>query len=167
MIIHAKDAGGALIESGSNRRLDWFGNGIMPYTTPYAVNYVSINPKDVDANVEFSATEQQVIPRANGIMLVDFSTHKNVMILFNLTLPNGDVVPMAATAQDENGQFIGYVVQGGVLFAGRLTEPKGRLTVQWGPNLAEQCRFDYAVDLSENNLTQAKTYDVVCEPLGE
>lgn len=166
-IIHAKDGQGAVIESGSNRKIDYFGNGIVPYTTPYAVNYVSIDPKEVDANVEFSATEQQIVPRANSINLIDFSTHKNVMILFNLTLPNGDVVPMAATAQDTSGQFIGYVVQGGVLYAGRLTEPKGTLEVQWGPNLSEQCRFNYQVDLSEETATQAKTYDAICTPLSE
>lgn len=166
-IIHAKDAKGAIIESGSNRKIDYFGNGIVPYTTPYSVNYISIDPKEVESNIEFSATEEQVVPRANSINLVDFSTHKNVMVLFNLTQPNGDVVPMAATAEDSKGQFIGYVVQGGVLFAGRLTEPKGTLSVQWGPNLSEQCKFDYNVDLSEDKANQAQTYDAVCVPLGE
>lgn len=167
VIIHAKDAKGARIESGSNRKIDYFGNGIMPYTTPYAVNYVSIDPKEVDANVEFSSTEQQVVPRANSINLVDFDTHRSVMILFNLSLPNGESVPIAAVAKDEKGQFVGDVVQGGVLFAGRLTEPTGKLTVQWGPNLSEQCQLDYQVDLSEENAIQTKTYDKVCMPLAK
>lgn len=161
-IIHAKDGKGALISSGSNRRIDYFGNGIVPYTTPYAVNYVSIDPKDVEANVEFSATEAQIVPRANSINLVDFTTHKNVMVLFNLEQGNGEPVPMAATAYDEANQFIGYVVQGGVLFAGRLTKEKGRLNVQWGPNSSERCGFDYEVDLETGSATQAKSYEAVC-----
>ncbi|HHF6896211.1 TPA: hypothetical protein ACPQJZ_000656 [Haemophilus influenzae] len=34
------------------------------------------------------------------------------MVLFNLTLSNGEPVPMASTAQDSEGAFVGDVVQG-------------------------------------------------------
>lgn len=46
------------------------------------------------------------------------------MVLFNLTLSNGEPVPMASTAQDSEGAFVGDVVQGGVLFANKLTRQK-------------------------------------------
>lgn len=163
-IIHAKEGRGAGIESG-NGSLDYFGNGIVPYVSPYSINYIGIDPKGAQENVDFEATETQIIPRANSIHLVDFSTHKNTMILFNLSLPSHEIVPMTATAQDEKGQFVGYVGQGGMLFAERLTRSEGRLNVKWGQNLADQCEFDYRVDLSGNNKLQAKTYDVLCTPV--
>ena len=163
-IVRAKDASGALIQ-GNNQRIDYFGNGIIPYTMPYSINYVRIDPKDISGNIEFNATEQQIIPRANAINLVEFSTHKNVMVLFNLTQSNGENVPMAATAQDDKGNFVGYVVQGGMLFAGQLQQEKGRLTVNWGPNHNEQCYFDYQVKLENLDSLEAQTYDARCLPI--
>ncbi len=159
-IIHAKDAAGAKVESGANVSLDYFGNAVMPYTSPYEINYIGINPSDAEANVEFEATERQIIPRANSISLVNFRTGKNTMVLFNLTLPNGEPVPMASTAQDSEGVFVGDVVQGGVLFANKLTQPKGELIVKWGERESEQCRFHYQVDLDN---AQIQSQDIQCK----
>ncbi|EFA29105.1 usher protein, partial [Haemophilus influenzae HK1212] len=36
-IIHAKDAAGAKVESGANVSLDYFGNAVVPYTSPYEI----------------------------------------------------------------------------------------------------------------------------------
>ncbi|EFA28228.1 usher protein [Haemophilus influenzae HK1212] len=48
-IIHAKDAAGAKVESGANVSLDYFGNAVVPYTSPYEINYYfSTKLLDVD-----------------------------------------------------------------------------------------------------------------------
>ncbi|HHS0406776.1 TPA: FimD/PapC C-terminal domain-containing protein, partial [Haemophilus influenzae] len=91
---------------------------------------------------------------------VNFRTGKNTMVLFNLTLPNGEPVPMASTAQDSEGAFVGDVVQGGVLFAGKLTRPQGELRVKWGERKSEQCRFHYQVDLDNKQL---QSQDIQCK----
>ncbi|MCX1849101.1 fimbria/pilus outer membrane usher protein, partial [Escherichia coli] len=63
-IIHAEGAQGAVINNASGSRLDFWGNGIVPYVTPYEKNQISIDPSNLDLNVELSATEQEIIPRA-------------------------------------------------------------------------------------------------------
>lgn len=39
---------------------------------------------------------------------------------------------MATEAKDDKGNLVGYVGQGGVLFANNLTKAKGTLAVSWG-----------------------------------
>lgn len=161
-IIHAKGARGALVTAtGQGQTLDYFGNAIVPYTSPYSINYIGIDPTNLPVNMEFSATEQQIVPRANSIRVVNFDTQKSTMVLFNVTAPNGVILPMGAEAKDQNGQVVGYVGQGGVLFANNLTENRGALSVAWGLAQSEQCRFDYQVNL-DNETEEMQVYEVRC-----
>ncbi|PRM15882.1 Outer membrane usher protein HtrE precursor [Haemophilus influenzae] len=162
-IIHAKGARGALVTAtGSGQRLDYFGNAIVPYTSPYSLNYIGIEPTDAPANIEFNSTEQQIVPRANSINVIDFGAKKNTMVLFNVTAPSGVILPMAAEAKDEKGNVVGYVGQGGVLFANHLTQSKGTLSVAWGSHHSDQCRFDYRVNL-DDEAEEMQIYDVKCQ----
>lgn len=162
-IIHAKGAKGALVTAtGSGQRLDYFGNAVVPYTSPYTLNYIGIDPTDLPANMEFGSTEQQIVPRANSINVVNFNAQKTTMVLFNITSKNGVILPMAAEAKDEQGNVVGYVGQGGVLFANNLTEEKGTLSVVWGKGQNEQCRFNYRARL-DNEAEEMQVYDVKCE----
>lgn len=162
-IIHAKDAQGALVTAtGTGQTLDYFGNAIVPYTSPYSINYIGIDPTNLPANMEFGSTEQQIVPRANSINVVNFNAQKTTMVLFNVTTKNGVILPMAAEAKDEQGNVVGYVGQGGVLFANNLTEEKGTLSVAWGIGQSEQCRFDYQVKL-DNEAEEMQIYDVGCK----
>lgn len=163
VIIHAKGGHGALVNStGQGQTLDYFGNAIVPYSTPYSVNYIGIDPSVLPLNIEFSSTEQQIVPRANSINLVKFNARYNKMILFKLRHVQGTALPMAAEAKDEQGHVVGYIGQGGLLFANDLNKEKGRITVVWGANQADQCHFDYHVKLNKDD-TQMKNYDAVCE----
>lgn len=68
-------------------------------------------------NVELSATEQEIIPRANSTTLVNFTTQSGEAMLFDIRMPDGSIPPMASEAIDAQGKSVGYVVQGGRLFA--------------------------------------------------
>ncbi|MDM3758780.1 fimbria/pilus outer membrane usher protein, partial [Proteus mirabilis] len=88
-IIHAKGAQGAVINNAPGSRLDFWGNGIVPYVTPYEKNQISIDPANLDLNVELSATEQEIIPRANSATLVTFNTQTGRSLLFDIRMPDG------------------------------------------------------------------------------
>lgn len=141
-IIHAKGASGAKVNNSSGTTLDWFGNGIVPYLSPYQKNYVSLDPNNLPENVEVEATGQEVIPRANSVSLVKFATKTGEYRLFDISLADGSTPPLAAEVFDEQDQHIGYVVQGGQLFVQGVA-PKGKLNVIWGASAAEQCSFNY------------------------
>ena len=162
MIIHAKDAAGALVtNTGQGQTLDYFGNAIVPYSTPYSINYAGIDPTNLPINVEFSATEKQVIPRANSISVVNFDSRINTMVLFKLRDQDGLILPMSAEAKDDVGNIVGYIAQGGILFANNLSKEKGKITVMWGMDSKAQCHFDYVVKLDKKS-TEMKQIDAIC-----
>ncbi|EFA27912.1 fimbrial usher protein [Haemophilus influenzae HK1212] len=84
------------------------------------------------------------------------------MVLFNVATPKGVILPMATEAKDDKGNLVGYVGQGGVLFANNLTKAKGTLAVSWGLGKNEQCYFDYQVNLDNESETM-QIYDVKCK----
>lgn len=162
-IIHARGAEGARVSGTSGTKIDRFGNAIVPYLSPYESNTVSIDPEGIPLNVELSATQQEVIPRANSAVLVNFEAKRNAMILFDITLADGSVPPMATEAVDEQGRSIGYVVQGGRLFASNLTDTQGKLTIRWGEGNSASCAFEYNLpDLNQENIKDIKIYNAVC-----
>ncbi|MDO4698666.1 MAG: fimbria/pilus outer membrane usher protein [Pasteurellaceae bacterium] len=141
-IIHAKGATGAKINNSNGAYLDWFGNGIVPFIAPYQTNYVGIDPTPVADNVEVEATGREIIPRANSAVLVTLKTKSGAMALFDVSLANGDVPPLAADVFDQQHNHVGYVVQGGRVFV-RGVEQRGTLKVIWGSGEREQCQFHY------------------------
>ncbi|MGX2974181.1 fimbria/pilus outer membrane usher protein [Ursidibacter arcticus] len=161
-IVRAKGASGAKINGLYNQQIDMFGNGIMPYLSAYERNYVSINPEELPINVEFSATQKEVIPKAYTAMLVKFETSINPMVLFAVQTDNNQPIPLGAEAFDEDNHLVGYVVQGGQLFASKLDKPKGNITIRWEPTKAGMCTFYY--ELSTLAVSEElKTYNVQCK----
>ena len=151
-IIHAKGARGAVINNAPGNRLDYWGNGIVPYVTPYEKNRISIDPSNLPVDMELSATEQEIIPRANSTTLVTFSTQTGNTLLFNVRLANGDVPPIAAEAFNELGASVGYVAQGGRLYVRELPS-QGRLNIVWGSGIRDKCSFHY----QESNVRDGDT----------
>ncbi|OBX05546.1 fimbrial protein [Gallibacterium genomosp. 3] len=156
-IIHAKGASGAKINGAIANKLDYFGNGILSYLEPYSVNYVGIDTTDIPDSVELSATEQQVIPRANSAMLIDFATKTGQVVFLELTeMP---ALPSIGTeVLDEQQRSVGVVAQGGRIYTRGLSD-KGQLTLSWA---GKQCRIDYQISNRENN-RQILIIPVVCK----
>lgn len=145
-IVHAKGAQGAKINGGVNNTIDYFGNGIVPYLEPYAVNYVGIDTSNIDDKVELSATNQEVIPRANQSVLVDFETKVGSVVFFEIT--GTDVLPPIGTEVfDDQGNAMGIVAQGGRIYT-RAAADKGRLSMSWGD---KQCTFNYTLPEQEDS----------------
>lgn len=140
-IIHAKGAKGALINGTNGSQIDRFGNGIVPYISPYKINYVGIDTDNLPDNVEFSATEEKVIPRANNAILIEFATTVGNVVFFEIQ--NHDKLPPLGTEVfDQNGQAIGVVAQGGRIYSRGIAE-KGELHLSWGDN---RCEIAYQIN---------------------
>lgn len=145
-IVHVKNGKGARLNNGLGKKLDVFGNAIIEHLTPYDYNRVGIDPTDSDINLEFDATEREVVPVANSTMLIDLNARRNTMVLFSLITDGNTTIPMGAEAEDSQGNVIGYVAQGGTLFANRLTQTQDRISIKWGNGENERCYFDYKLD---------------------
>ncbi|SUI38816.1 outer membrane fimbrial usher protein [Salmonella enterica subsp. enterica serovar Braenderup] len=149
-IIHAKGASNAVIRNYPGARIDYFGNGIVPYVTPYEKNQISIEPSNLPLDVELSSTEQEIIPRANSATLIKINTENGKSSFFDLTMSDGSKPPMASEILDDTGKSVGYVAQGGRAFVRGVGE-RGNLTVSWGMQDNERCSFHYNVDKKSNN----------------
>lgn len=152
-IIHAKGARGARINGSYHGVIDYFGNGIVPYLEPYAVNSIGIDTSKMEDNVELSAVNQEVIPRANQAMLINFETKTGKVVFFEIT-GTADLPPMGTEVFDQEGQSIGVVAQGGRIYTRAVAE-KGRLNMSWGD---KQCAFNYALNPAT---VEATNYPVI------
>jgi len=144
-IISAPGAQGARVTSGTNARLDADGLAIVSYLNPYHINTVGIDPQGASKNVDFDATSNQVIPRANSAMLVELKTRTGAGVLFQVTLPDGSFPPLGADVLDEKGNVLGFVAQQGYVFT-RGPKPSGRLQIRWGSADRDRCEAPYTLE---------------------
>lgn len=162
-VVHVKNGKGARLNNGLGKKLDIFGNAVIEHLTPYDYNRIGIDPTDAEMNLEFDATEREVVPVAGSTMLVNLNAQRNTMVLFNLQLDEQNVA-MGAEAFDSRGNLIGFVAQGGILFANRITEKQDRVIVKWGSSQEEQCHFDYRLDSLDFDASQGMVnIDVQCK----
>lgn len=154
-VIHAKHATGAGIRGLLNGKLDRFGNGIVPYITPYRVNHIGINTDNLPDEVEVAATGKDLVPRAHSVNLVEFDTTAGTLHTFRVVLADGQTLPpIAAEVFDEKGQFVGLIGQGGVLMTRGIAD-SGSLKIIWGNT--QQCRADYRIHDKQSDLSQPTT----------
>ncbi|WP_262407826.1 fimbria/pilus outer membrane usher protein [Psittacicella hinzii] len=137
-IVHAKGATGAKISGTLGNQIDIFGNGILPYLIPYALNTVGLRIDSIPDNVEFEATSTQVIPRANTAMLVEFDTTVGNTVFFDIT-NEGVAPPMGTLVFNGDGANIGVVTQGGRIYT-RGVSNSGQLNLSWDN---KTCKIDY------------------------
>ena len=141
-IVHAPGAEGASISSASGVEVDANGYAVVPYLTPYSLNTVDIDPKGTSANVEFTSTSEQAVPRDGAIAMLNYETVTGRAALIQAPRANGKALPFGADVLDAEGRTVGVVAQSSRIFV-RGVEDQGSLTVTWGEGAGEQCRVDY------------------------
>lgn len=158
-VIHANKGAGAKVNNSSNNSLDWWGNGIYNYLTPYEFNEVGVNIKDVSTDVQFHSTQKRVVPRKNSILLVNLETEYGPATLINLTRLNGEPVPMGASVLF-NKQIVGMVGQDGQVFLRNISD-NSTLKVDWGD---KYCNFTYdSHRVAERNIAGFYILNEICE----
>jgi len=169
-IIEAKDAHGArLYGHGSQVRLNRRGHAVAPYLQAYRQNRVTLDPKGLSTDVALANTTAQVAPTAGAVALLRFATERGYSILLRGRRGDGSHLPFAAAVTDEEGHHVGHIAQGGQALL-RVNTLEGTLTVRWGPELEDNCKFDYS--LSDHTHRQKRTdathdfrhVDAVCTP---
>lgn len=143
-IVEARDAKGAKIASGMGTTVDGNGYAVLPNLMPYHINDVSIDPDGIPLDVELKSTRQQVVPRADSVVMVKFETVSGRAVMIAARLPDGSAAPFGASVFDANQAEVGLVGQDGQMFLRGIPEA-GRLWVKWGEASDSQCAFDYAL----------------------
>ena len=165
--MHAPGAGGTVLGgSANNVVVDARGYAIVPYMTPYERNTVTLDPAGLPLDVELKDGIQSVAPRAGAAVWLDFGTNVGKTALIEAKRAGGAPLPFGAAVEDEGGQAVGTVGQGGIIIA-RGLKPNGTLTVSWGQGTAGACTIRYQLPVAPAPKTGARAgytrLTAVCE----
>lgn len=163
-IVEAKGAEGARVNNMAGLHIDSRGYAVVPYLMPYTTNSINIDPKGIPLDVELQSTTEQVVPRANAVVLVRFTTARGRAVMMSVRLADGSTLPFGTDVRDEKGDNVGIVAQGGRLFARGLNE-SGRLIATWGTRESERCTFAYQLSPEDKAGPQSAhaRLDAVCD----
>lgn len=125
VVVNAPGAEGADVMNYPGLMLDHWGNAVMPAYVPYQRNEVSIDPKNLSDQVELENTIQNVVPRAGAVVVAEFATRKGYALLL-LPARDGEGLPFGASVTDSQGNTVGMVGQGGMVYA-RVSDKTGQL----------------------------------------
>ncbi|MFW0699753.1 fimbria/pilus outer membrane usher protein [Pantoea sp. R13S299] len=137
-VVSAADAAGARVYGYPNIVLDGSGRAIVPNLNPYRINELAIDPKGIPLDVEMESTQQRVIPVEGAVVRLDYKTSKGRPLLIRANQPNGNALPFGASVNDENGNLVTTVSQGGQIYV-RLNKDVSRLHVSWGKTANDNC----------------------------
>ncbi len=162
-IVEAKGAKGARVSAYPGVQIDSRGYAIVPNLNPYQMNDIHLDPSGADTDVELESTSQKVAPYFGAVVKLKYDVKQGFPVLINATYRD-QPVPFGASIFDAHNQAVGYVGQGGQLYA-RVNEAEGLLTVKWGEAEGSQCVLAYALDQAETKLkTRAMTQlEALCQ----
>ncbi|WP_296247805.1 fimbria/pilus outer membrane usher protein [Pseudomonas sp. UBA4194] len=143
-LIEAKGASGARVDNTSNAVVNDKGYALVAGLMPYRQNDISIDPKGTSDSVELETTSQSIAPRFGAISLVQYPTISGTPVLLHVTRDDGKSVPMGAQVEDDQGNYLTMVGQGGRLFI-RSNQDHGELVIRWGSKANQSCRAHYTV----------------------
>jgi outer membrane usher protein len=141
-IITAKDAAGARVNN-TRITINRFGHAVMPSLRPYRWNQIDLDPKGLPLELDLMSTKQRVTPHAGAVVMLDFTTRRQRVLLMDMILSNGAPPPFGAEVMNDEGEVIGMTGQGGRLFVRGLNADAGTLWVKWGKDAHSQCRVSY------------------------
>lgn len=127
-LVSAPGASGAYVEGHSGLQLNAQGHALVPYLVAYRQNEIALNPQGLPQDVELKSTLSQTVPHSGALVKVDFATRVGRAVLIHVALPAGQSLPFGASVRDAQGQDLGMVAQGDMIYV-RLPEGDSRLEV--------------------------------------
>lgn len=156
-IVHAKDLKGVHLRNGQNVKFDHFGNAIVSYFTPYQYNIVQLNSDTLPIEIEVDAVSEQVVPKKNASMLVEFNVINTNKALIELRHENTNI-PMGAQVLDDRNLMIALVGQGQQVYFINILA--GSYRVVWG---GSSCHFNISDDMLKIKQKPFLNLTLVCQ----
>lgn len=156
-LVQVKGVPGARLSNYSNIETASNGYAVVPYAQPYRANWISLDTRQLGADIELENAVTQVIPRRGAVPVVNFKAQVGRRVQFELVLDDGSRLPLGAVVEDEHGKLLAAVDPTSRALV--LSEQdSGELVVKWSD---QQCRAHF--DLPSRD--PQRTYDrvkVVC-----
>ncbi|PSU14954.1 PefC/AfrB family outer membrane usher protein [Photobacterium kishitanii] len=137
--------------NGSSPTNQW-GNTIVPLTS-YQQNNITIDTNNIPENVELLNSTYQVVPTNQAIIVRDYKYTTVNRYLLRVLNKQGQPFPMGTQVKTDKGVDVGFVANGGVLFATLLSTPQ-YLEIQDNTSV---CRLDITgIKPSSNQVTDVR-----------
>ncbi|RUO28081.1 hypothetical protein CWE12_12735 [Aliidiomarina sedimenti] len=133
------------------------GNAMIPRLRPYQRNRIRIEQADLPMNATIDSLEQEVAPYYRSGIKLEFPVRLTRSAFFRILLPNGEPVPVGATASSTNDNSF-MVGHRGETYMTALQE-RNEVHVRWG---RQRCSFVLSVPLSDDALLDLGT--ATCHP---
>ncbi len=163
VLVYAPEAAGAKVNNATGLSINKSGYAVIPYVTPYRLNDITLDPQNMSTNVELTETSQRIAPYAGAVAQVSFVTKLGKAIYIHSLTPKGKTLPFAAEAFNNQGENIGMVAQGSMVYL-RTNITADTITVKWGDEPDQQCRIHYDItsQIIEKNQSMIMT-EAVCQ----
>ena len=146
-LVKAPGAAGVGINNQTGVRTDWRGYALVPYTSPYRKNTLTLDTSTMPDDVDLELTTQTVVPTRGAVVRANYATSVGSRVLMTVRQDNGRPVPFGAmvsipgAASSEQAFIVGD--SGQVYLTG--LESSGVLNVKWGASAQDRCRVQYAL----------------------
>ncbi|MCP2141635.1 UNVERIFIED_ORG: outer membrane usher protein [Pseudomonas poae] len=150
---------GVKISSFSGARTGSNGYAVIPNTQPYRVNWISLDTRDLGADIEIDNATQQVVPRRGAVVLAHYASKSGRRVQFALFDAQHRPIPFGASLESMAGKQMAIADPSGKALA-LVEEDTGTLVIKWAD---QHCQAPYA--LGERN--KALNYERValtCAP---
>ncbi|WP_193601018.1 fimbria/pilus outer membrane usher protein [Pseudomonas syringae] len=129
-LVQVPDVSGARLKSFSNVETADNGYAVLPYAQAYRTNWVSLDTRQLGADVDLENAITQLVPRRGAIPVVRFKAIVGRRVQFELVRADGSKVPLGASVEDEQGRALAVVDPGSQALV--LSEQDvGSLRVRW------------------------------------
>ncbi|HFO4275460.1 outer membrane usher protein LpfC [Escherichia coli] len=148
-LISVPGARNARVVNNGGVQVDWMGNAVVPYATPYRENEVSLRSDSLGDDVDVENAFQKVVPTRGAIVRARFDTRVGYRVLMTLLRSAGSPVPFGATATlitDKQNEVSSIVGEEGQLYISGMPE-EGRVLIKWGNDASQQCVAPYKLSL--------------------
>lgn len=139
VLVAAPGASGVPVEGGTGIRTDWRGYAIVPYSTAYRNNRVSLNTRNINSNTEIETSTVQVVPTRGSLVRAEFKTRRGERVLMTLTY-RGKALPFGTMVTGQN--ISGIVGDEGQVYLSGMPE-RGELSAQWGNEDDQSCTVNF------------------------
>lgn len=122
-------------QTGSN------GFAVIPNVQPYRVNWISLDTRDLGANIEIENATKQVVPRRGSSVLIRYLAETGRRVQFELLDKAQNRMPFGAVLEDATGKQIAISDPNGKALA-MVHESDATITIKWAD---QQCQAHYSL----------------------
>ena len=108
-LVQVPSVGGAKLKSFSNVETSANGYAVLPYAQPYRTNWVSLDTRQLGADIDLENAVTQIVPRRGAMPLVRFKANTGRRVQFELVRGDGSAIALGASVEDAQGRALAVV----------------------------------------------------------